>query len=82
MGGLSTALLIGVGGLDAAQGALDATSNNIANVNTPGYTREAAQFSELPHNQSNAQITGGGVMLDGLDSIRDELLNVQIQQQT
>ena len=73
MGGLSTALLIGVGGLDAAQGALDATSNNIANVNTPGYTREVAQFSEVPENDSNSQITGGGVTLDGLMSIRDVL---------
>jgi flagellar hook-associated protein 1 FlgK len=82
MGGLSTALLIGVGGLDAAQGALDATSNNIANVNTPGYTREVAQLSEVPENDSDNQITGGGVTLDGLMSIRDELLNMQINQQT
>ncbi len=82
MGGLSTALLIGVGGLDAAQGALDATSNNIANVNTPGYTREEAQFSEDPQSESNDQVTGGGVTLDGLQSIRDELLNMQINQQT
>jgi flagellar hook-associated protein 1 FlgK len=82
MGGLSTALLIGIDGLDAAQGALDATSNNIANVNTPGYTREVAQLSELAENDSNNQITGGGVTLDGLQSIRDELLNMQINQQT
>ena len=82
MGGLNTALLIGMGGLDAAQGALDATSNNIANVNTPGYTREEALFSEDGENQSGGQITGGGVTLVGLQSIRDELLNMQIQQQT
>jgi flagellar hook-associated protein 1 FlgK len=82
MGGLNTALLIGVGGLDAAQGALDATSNNIANVNTPGYTREVAQFSEVAETDSNNEVTGGGVTLDGLMSIRDELLNMQINQQT
>jgi flagellar hook-associated protein 1 FlgK len=82
MGGLSTALLIGIGGLDAAQGALDATSNNIANVNTPGYTREVAQLSESPESDANNQVTGGGVTFDGLMSIRDELLNMQIQQQT
>ena len=46
MGGLNTSLLIGMQALDATQGALDATSNNIANANTPGYTREVAQFSE------------------------------------
>jgi flagellar hook-associated protein 1 FlgK len=82
MGGLNTALLIGIGGLDAAQGALDATSDNIANVNTPGYTREEAQFSEVPESDSGNQVTGGGVTLDGLQSIRDELLNMQINQQT
>ncbi len=82
MGGLNTALLIGVGGLDAAQGALDATSNNIANVNTPGYTREEAQLSELPQTDSAGQVNGGGVTLEGVKSIRDELLNVMIQQQT
>jgi flagellar hook-associated protein 1 FlgK len=82
MGGLNTALLIGVSGLDAAQGALDATSNNIANVNTPGYTREEAELSELQQSQTGNEITGGGVNLDGLQSIRDELLNMQIQKQT
>jgi flagellar hook-associated protein 1 FlgK len=82
MGGLNTALLIGIGGLEAAQGALDATSNNIANVNTPGYTREVALLSELAQSDSGGHITGGGVALNGLQSIRDELLNLQIQQQT
>jgi flagellar hook-associated protein 1 len=82
MGGLNAALLIGVSGLDASQGALDATSNNIANVNTPGYTREEALLSENPENENGGEITGGGVNLLGLQSIRDELLNLQIQQQT
>jgi flagellar hook-associated protein 1 FlgK len=82
MGGLNAALLIGVSGLDASQGALDATSNNIANVNTPGYTREEALLSESPENENGDEISGGGVNLLGLQSIRDELLNLQIQQQT
>jgi flagellar hook-associated protein 1 FlgK len=82
MGGLNASLLIGLQALDATQGALEATSNNIANVNTPGYTREVALFSENGQNQSGNEVTGGGVELDGLQSIRDELLNIQIQQQT
>jgi flagellar hook-associated protein 1 FlgK len=82
MGGLNATLNIGVQALDAAQGALDATSNNIANVNTPGYTEEVAQFSEDPLNQSENDITGGGVTMDGIQSVQDELLNLQIQQQT
>jgi flagellar hook-associated protein 1 FlgK len=82
MGGLNTSLLIGVQALDVTQGALDATSNNIANVNTPGYTREVADLSENPETVSDGQVLGGGVSLDALQSVRDELINVQIQQQT
>ena len=82
MGGLNTSLLVGMQALEAAQGALQATSNNISNANTPGYTREVAQFSENPETENSASVSGGGVTLDGLQSVRDELLNVQIQQQT
>ena len=82
MGGVNTSLLIGMQALEATQGALDATSNNIANANTPGYTREVAQFSENAESVSGSDVSGGGVTLDGLQSVRDELLNLQIQQQT
>jgi flagellar hook-associated protein 1 FlgK len=82
MGGLNATLNIGMQAVDAAQGALDATSNNIANVNTPGYTEEVAELSEDPISQSGETITGGGVTMDGIQSVQDELLNLQIQQQT
>jgi flagellar hook-associated protein 1 FlgK len=82
MGGINTSLSIALQALDATQGALDATSNNIANANTPGYTREVAQFSENAETVSGSDVSGGGVTLDGLQSVRDELLNLQIQQQT
>ncbi len=82
MGGLNATLGIGVQALDVAQVALDATSNNIANVNTPGYTEEVVQLSENPLNQSGGDITGGGVTTSGIQSVQDELLNLQIQQQT
>ena len=82
MGGLNTSLLIGVQALEAAQGALAATSNNISNANTPGYTREVVDFSENQINDSGNTVSGGGVLLDNLQSVRDELLNLQIQNQT
>jgi flagellar hook-associated protein 1 len=82
MGGINTSLLIGMQALEATQGALTATSDNIANANTPGYTREVPQFSEGDETDVNGQVSGGGVSLTGLQSIRDELLNLQIQQQT
>lgn len=82
MGGLNTSLLIGIQALDATKAALNATSNNIANANTPGYTREVPQFSENAESVYEGVVVGGGVTLDGLQSVRDELLNLQIQQQT
>jgi flagellar hook-associated protein 1 len=82
MGGLNTSLLIGMQALDVTQGALNATSNNIANADTPGYTREIPQISENPETVTGGAVTGGGVSLNGLESVRDELLNLQIQQQT
>ncbi|MGB6720814.1 MAG: flagellar hook-associated protein FlgK [Terracidiphilus sp.] len=82
MGGLTTSLLTGMQALDATQAALDATSNNIANANTAGYTREVAQFGENEENLVGETVSGGGVTLDGIESVRDELLNLQIQQQT
>ena len=82
MGGLNATLSIGMQALDAAQGALSATSNNIANVNTPGYTKEVAQLSENGMTVSADTVTGGGVSRDGLKSTQDQLLGLQIQQQT
>ncbi|MGP8186258.1 MAG: flagellar hook-associated protein FlgK [Terracidiphilus sp.] len=82
MGGLNTSLLIGVEALGVNQDALDTTSNNIANADTSGYTREVAEISETAQNLSGGTVTGGGVTLAAVQSIRDELLNLQIQQQT
>ena len=82
MGGLTTSLITGMQALDASEAALDSASNNIANANTPGYTREVAEFSANAENLSGGTVTGGGVTLEGIQSVRDELLNLQIQQQT
>jgi len=48
MSSLLTALHISTGAMQAEQGALEAASNNVANVNTPGYSREIPAFSENP----------------------------------
>lgn len=82
MGGLNTSLLIGVEALQTTQGCLTATSNNIANANTAGYTREVAQISENQQIQEGNEVIDGGVSMTGLQSVRDQLLNLQIQNQT
>jgi len=82
MGGLNASLLIASQALQTMQGAIGATSNNIANAKTPGYTREVPQFTESPLSQNGNVVIGGGVNLTGLQSVRDQLLSLQIQNQT
>jgi flagellar hook-associated protein 1 FlgK len=66
----------------ADTGALQGTNNNIANANTPGYTREVPIFQEAaPTNEGNFSV-GNGVVLEGYQSQRDDLVHAQIQQET
>jgi flagellar hook-associated protein 1 FlgK len=75
-------MFIGLSGLQAQQSALNVVGHNIANVNTPGYTREIASLSS---NQSLAQgqvYFGTGVSLDTVTSMRSKYLDLQIAQAT
>lgn len=50
-------------GIFASQAALKITSNNIANVNTPGYARQVAKL--VPNDSAKIELSGGeGVMVD------------------
>jgi flagellar hook-associated protein 1 FlgK len=57
---------ISVSALNAFQAAINVTSNNVANANTPGYDRESVNLNEaLP--QSNGTLTvGSGVVVSGV----------------
>lgn len=46
MSGLTSLLNLGNGALFASQSAIQVTGNNIANVNTEGYSRQAVRFEE------------------------------------
>ncbi len=46
--GVNSVLNMGVGALFASQAAINVTGNNISNVNTPGYCRQAVQLEERP----------------------------------
>jgi flagellar hook-associated protein 1 FlgK len=82
MASLSTSLLTAVQALGADAGALQVTNNNIANASTPGYSRQVAVLQEAaPTNDGNLSV-GNGVVLEGYQSVRDELVTTQIQQET
>lgn len=81
MGSLSGALSIALGALAANQGAVAVTSNNIANVNTAGYSREQVNLSESAPVMVGNLLFGTGVSLGQTTSIRDNLLERRLDQE-
>ncbi|HEY2461197.1 MAG TPA: flagellar hook-associated protein FlgK [Candidatus Acidoferrum sp.] len=82
MGSLSTSLNIALQSLQAEQGAISTTSNNIANVNTPGYARQRTNFAESTPVQQGDLTLGSGVHLDQVTSLRDSILDLRANQET
>ncbi|MBX3484978.1 flagellar hook-associated protein FlgK [Phenylobacterium sp.] len=66
---LTATLRTAASGLNAAQAALRVTSDNIANVNTPGYVRKALNQQPLVVNG-----VGQGVAVNGVQRITDQYL--------
>jgi flagellar hook-associated protein 1 FlgK len=82
MGSLNSILSIATQSLLAQETALSVTNNNIANVNTAGYSRETVTLQESAPTLSGSISLGNGVTLSGISSVQDELLSLRIQQQT
>jgi flagellar hook-associated protein 1 len=82
MSSLSGSLSIATSALDAEQGAMDATTNNVANVNTPGYSRQQPILAENDPIEVGSISYGTGVSLEKLQSLRDPVLQVRIQEET
>jgi flagellar hook-associated protein 1 FlgK len=82
MSSLNASLATALSGLIAEQGALAATTNNVANVNTPGYSRETPVLVASDPVTVSPLTFGTGVTLQSVQSIRDPILESQIQQQT
>jgi flagellar hook-associated protein 1 len=82
MSSLNASLATALSGLMAEQGALETTTNNVANVNTPGYSRERPVLVASDPVVVDPLTFGTGVTLQGVESVTDPLLESQIQQQT
>ena len=73
------ALNISLTGMRAFQRALQVTSHNIANANTPGYSRQVAEFSaRAGGGQGNAYL-GGGTQVSSIRRIYDGLQVEQLR---
>lgn len=76
---LSSILQIGNSGLSAYQLALAVTSENISNVNTPGYTVQQAQLETAPTSTANGGFSlGNGVRVATISRSYDALLQQQL----
>lgn len=73
---------IGRRALRAHQLGVTVAGQNIANVNTPGYSRQAVQLSATPPGGSNLRLTGAGVTIDGVRSFRDRFIESRLQSET
>jgi flagellar hook-associated protein 1 FlgK len=62
----------------AQQKAINVTGNNIANVNTPGYSRQKLLLETKEPVQSSIGLMGNGVEADSVERVYDRFLGVQI----
>jgi flagellar hook-associated protein 1 FlgK len=68
-----------VTGLLAFQNALSVTSNNVANVDTPGYSVETPQFTPQPGESTGIGYFGTGVAISSVTRSYSELLAGQMR---
>ncbi len=78
---LSSSLFTAINAMGVDQGALAVTSNNIANVNTPGYSREVANLEEAGTVTYGNLIIGTGVEMAGITGVRDNVINLRLNQE-
>ena len=82
MSSLFGTMSVALRSLLAQQGAMGVTANNIANANTPGYSREVAILEESPPTLMGNTMVGTGVTMEKVESVRDNILNLRIDQET
>ncbi len=74
-----SALHVAMSGLKAAQLKMDTASNNIANANTVGYTRQRVDLKTRYPNFDPAGQVGSGVDVENIVRIRDTFLDGRVR---
>lgn len=73
---------IGLTGLLSHQSALSTTGNNVTNANTPGYSRQQAQFETTPSQYAGSGYVGSGVTIANIQRMNSEFVNQQLRNDT
>lgn len=70
---------LGLRALRAFQIGMEVTGHNVANVNTPGYTRRRVRFANTPEFAFSPQVRlGTGVMAQSIQRLRDMMLEQRL----
>ncbi|MDD3760171.1 MAG: flagellar hook-associated protein FlgK [Acidithiobacillus sp.] len=78
MSGVSGLINTSLSGLQAAQQALQVTGNNIANVNTPGYSQENVIQSTTTPSYLGGQFYGNGTQIADVQRVYSSFLQGQV----
>lgn len=73
---------IGRRALNASQMGINIAGQNIANVNTPGYSRRRMQIAETAERNAQGISVGSGVRITGIEAFRDNFIQSRIQAET
>ena len=79
---MANTLGIGTTALSALQRAISTTGQNIANVNTEGYSRQSVSLSARPAQDIGAGYLGSGVQVTSIDRAYNQFLANDVQQRT
>lgn len=82
MPGLNSIMDTSLSALFAAQAGLSTTSHNIANANTPGYSRQDVLFAARRPDMTAVGAIGRGVDVAGIRRIQDEFVLANLRSQT
>lgn len=75
MSGLTESLAMAARAMQAQSFGLETTGQNVANLNTPGYSRRLVQLAEVPPG------SGGGVRIIGAPAQRDALIEGRLRRE-
>jgi flagellar hook-associated protein 1 FlgK len=81
MSSLFSSLSIALSALSVSQQEMAITGNNVANANTPGYSREVPVVTAGDPIVENSLSFGTGVVLQRIASLRDPIFEIQLNQE-
>lgn len=82
MSGLNGSLSIALSALAVSQQEIATTSNNVANANTPGFSRQRPVLAAGDPVVVGSLTFGTGVVLQKIESLRSPILEIQLNRET